>query len=507
MEKKVLLINPNIPSLRTWRLNLPMSLLYVGTYLSRKGYRVDIVDGCNIEDKSIFFSSIKQELGGSIAVGLTVMTEQVANAIEVSRYIRELNPSVPIIWGGVHPTLYTEQTVSAGYVDYTVVGEGEITAYELLQAIEDGQSFNEVKGIAFQDSDTGKVIVTGSRELMDVNELPSLDWGLMEGIKPGVSIKEASELTGRGLFIQTSRGCPHQCTFCIDPVLKIRYRFREADLVLKDIENLLKLGTDRIYFIDDNFFTNKSRLLEILNGVERRGLNFKWFGNVRADYFTPHYLNLELLSKVKQCGCERVSIGAESGSQRILDKLKKNITPEQILNAARLLDKVGIKCDFSFMTGLPGEEVDDIKSTLRVIEEIRKIDSASYFGIIGPQIYRPYPGSELYFECLKSGMKEAETLEGWINNPYLKGEFDLKNSDQEMFPWVNYPLEELSKLAFYAWLSGIKLRFPLLNKLLRKIGSIRCRKLYFKYPVLKRIHNILSKNKRLVKFMARKRAM
>lgn len=507
MAKKVLLINPDIPSLRTWRLNLPMSLLYIGSYLLDKGYSVRIIDNCNIEDNSVFFSRINQELGDSMAVGITVMTEQVANAIEVSRYIRELNPSIPIIWGGVHPTLYTEQTVRAGYVDYAVVGEGEITAYELLRAIENNQSCNRIKGIAFQDRDTGKVTVTGSREFMDVNELPSLDWGLLEGIQPGVSVKEASELTGRGLFIQTSRGCPHQCTFCIDPVLKIRYRYREADLVLNDIENLLRLGTDRIYFIDDNFFTNKSRLLQILKRVEERGLQFKWFGNVRADYFTPNYLTLEVLSRVKRCGCERVSIGAESGSQRVLDKLKKNITPEQILDAARLLDKVGIKCDFSFMMGLPGEEIDEIKSTLRVIEEIRKIDSSSYFGIVGPQIYRPYPGSELYFECLKSGMKEPGTLEGWINNPYLKGEFDLKNSDQEMFPWVNYPLEELSKLAFYAWLSGIKLRFPLINGLLRKIGSMRCKKLYFKYPVLKKMHGVLTKNRTLVKFMARKKAM
>ena len=104
-------------------------------------------------------------------------------------------------------------------------------------------------------------------------------------------------------------------------------------------------------------------------------------------------------------------------------------------------------------------------------------------------------------------MKEPNALEGWVNSPYLKGEFDLKNSDQDLFPWVEYPLEELSKLAFYAWLSGVKLRFPLLNKLLRRIGSIRCRKLYFKYPILKRIHHVLSRNKRLVKFMARKRAM
>lgn len=507
MGKKVLLINPDIPSLRTWRLNVPMSLLYVGSHLSQKGYSVHILDNCNIGDTSEFLSRVKQELSDAMAVGLSVKTEQVSNAIEVSKYIREVNPSLPIIWGGVHPTLYPEQTARADYVDFVVRGEGEITAYELLQAIEQGATFDDVKGIVFQGSKSQDVTITGSRESMDINELLPLDWGLLEGIKPNTSITEIAELTGRGLYLQTSRGCPYRCTFCIDPILKTGYRYRRADLVLQDIERLLDLGVDRICFIDDNFFANKSRLIEILNVVEGKGLNFKWFGNVRANYFTPNYLNLELLSRVKQCGCERVSIGAESGSQRILDKLQKDITPEDILKAAKLLNKVGISCDFSFMMGLPGEEENDIKSTLRLIEEIRRIDTSSHFGIIGPQIYRPYPGSELYFECLKWGMREPDALEGWANSPYLKGEFDLKKSDQDMFPWVKYPLEELSNLAFYAWLSGIKLRFPLLNNLLRKIGSLRCRRMYFKYPILKRIYNILRSKKRVLKFMSPKRAV
>ena len=507
MGKKVLLINPNIAFRRTWRLNVPMGLLYIGSYLSQKGYNVRILDACNGKNMNKFLNRVEQELRDAMVVGLSVMTAQVSNAIEISRYIRERNPSLPIIWGGVHPTLYPEQTARSEYVDFVVRGEGEITVNELLQVMEQGGSFEKVKGIAFQSNKDQKVTVTDNREFMDINELPSIDWGLLEGIKPNTSITEMAKLTGSGLCLQTGRGCPHRCAFCINSVLKIGYRYRRADLVVKDIERLLDLGVDRIYFIDEDFFANKRRLLELMDEVEQRGLKFGWFANVRADYFRPHYLNLELLSKLKRCGCARVSIGAESGSQRILDILKKDITIEGVLKAARLLNEVGIECDFSFMMGVPGEEESDIRSTLRLIEEIRRVDASLCFDIIGPQIYRPYPGSELYLECLKWGMKEPNTLEGWAYSPYLKSEFDLKKSDQDMFPWVKYPLEDLSSLAFYAWLSGIKLRSSLLTKLLRKIGSLRCRRLQFKYPLLRKIHNILTRKSWVLKFMSPKRVV
>ena len=124
MSKKVLLINPHIASLRTWRLNVPVGLLYLGSYLSHKGYNVYILDACNVEKKSELLERLKQELSDAMVVGLSVMTDQVANAIEISRYIRERNPSLPIIWGGVHPTLYPELTAKSEYVDFVVLGEG-----------------------------------------------------------------------------------------------------------------------------------------------------------------------------------------------------------------------------------------------------------------------------------------------------------------------------------------------------------------------------------------------
>lgn len=488
MNKRILLINPGFQG-KSKGLNIPLGLMCVGSCLFHQGYNVNILDANNAKQAKGFFNKIRQELSNAVRVGLSVMSAQIPHALEISKHIRQCDPSIPIIWGGVHPTLYPVQTAKSEYVDFVVKGEGEITSFELLAAIEGGKNFREVKGIAFQDREHQEVIVTDDRELMDMNRLPPIEWQLLEDIRHIGSLREVDKLTLLGIPLQTSRGCPHRCAFCIDPILKQKYRLRETDLVLRDIERLIDLGVERIYFIDENFFVNKKRVMEIADGIEKRALNFQWSGSVRADYFRTNHLNLDLLVKLRRSGCKRVGIGAESGSQKILDKLKKDITAENILNAAELLSEAGISANFSFMIGLPRETADDVKKTLQLIGEITSIDTA--FKILGPQIYRPYPGSELYFQCLRLGMKEPNTLTEWADSPYI--ERDISPKHAYMYPWIEYPIEDLHNLIFYASLLGINVRYSPITKLVRRIASARCKAFYFKYPVEREIFNGLDR--------------
>lgn len=466
-----------------------MGLMYVGSYLFHQGYSVKILDAHNPKQAKGFFDKIRHELSDALGVGLSVMSAQIPHALKISRYIRECDPSIPIIWGGVHPTLYPVQTAKSEYVDFVVKGEGENTTFELVRAIQGDNNFREVKGIAFQDREHQEVIVTDDREPVDMNSLPPIEWQLLEDIRHIGSLREVDKLTLRGIPLQTSRGCPHRCAFCINPILRQKYRFRETDLVLKDIERLIDLGVERIYFIDETFFVNKRRLIEIVDGIEERALNFQWFGNVRADYFRTNYLNLDLVLKLGKSGCKRVGIGAESGSQKILDKLKKDITTDDIINAAELLSQAGIKAELSFMIGLPGEKMDDAKKTLRLIKKLTQIDTA--FQIIGPQVYRPYPGSELYFECLELGMKEPNTLAEWASSPYIQKEISPR--DYCMYPWINIPMGDINNLPFYVQLLGVNLRYAPVAKIVRGLASIRCEAFYFKYPVERKIYNGLSR--------------
>ena len=488
VNKGVLFINPMLQG-KLEGLNRPMGLMCVGSYLFHHGYDVNILDANNANSLSGFVDKVREELSNAVCVGISVMSAQIPHALEISNIIRRLDPLMPIIWGGVHPTLYPLQTAESECVDFVIRGEGEITTFELVRAIQGDKNFTEVKGIAFRDKRHQEVIVTGEREFLDMNQLPTIEWQLLEDIRRIHSLSKVDKLTLRGIPLQTSRGCPHRCAFCINPILKQRYRYRESDLVLNDIKRLTSLGVERIYFIDETFFINKRRLIERVDGIEDRALNFQWFGNVRSDYFRKNYLDLSLLLKVKGSGCERLGIGAESGSQKILDYLKKDTTTEDIMNAARLLSKAGIKATFSFMIGLPGETSNDAKMTLHLIKELTQIDTG--FQIIGPQVYRPYPGSELYFECLELGMKEPNTLVEWASSPYIQSEISPQH--YYMYPWIDIPMRDINNLPFYVLVLGANLRCVPIARIVQGLASKRCELFYFKYPIEKQIHSGLKR--------------
>lgn len=488
MKKKVLLINPSLTEKTTW-FNSPVSLLCLGSWLSHKGYEVRILDALNVKHTATLFQNIESELPGALCVGLSVMSAQVPSALEISRFVQQYDSHIPIIWGGVHPTLYPEQTARSGFVDFVVKGEGEITLCELLEAIakNDFQP-DSIPGLAFKTGNND-VMLTPERGFLDMNESPATDWDLVKALKPGSSLQDISQETENGLPILSSRGCPHRCTFCINSVTKLRYRYRRTDLVLDEIEGLIALGVDRIWFVDEVFFANRRRVRELLDGIEERHLNFRWFISARADYFRYDHLSSDDLSRLKKCGCAVVAIGAESGAQRILDMLKKDITVEDTLNAARRLSKAGIEAKFSFMIGLPNEKENDYKQTLQLIEQITKIDDS--FTIMGPQIYRPYPGSQLYLECLRRGLREPGSVDEWVSSPYIHLEYSRRSYYHEsLYPWVEYP-GDLTNLVFYADLVGVRLRWKPMTKLVRLIGSIRCRKFYFRYPVAKKIFGLI----------------
>lgn len=473
MTNKVLLINPRLPQ-RTVRLNVPLSLLFLGTWLSANGYEVNILDAVNYNNDNKFYNRVMEEIGnGVLLVGLSVMTAQIKSAVDIVKYIREESTNyINIVWGGVHPTLYPDQVISIGrewqnynYADYVVKGEGEYATLKILDAIKSKHMLNSR-------------IVQGD-ELFDINLLPHPDLSLIEDIRKVNNIKELTKQVGIGLPILSSRGCPHSCNFCVNSVSKIKYRFRSSELVLGDIEHLVKAGATETMFADEDFFANKRRLIEIINGIEDKGLKFRWFGTARADYFRDHHINFELAKRLKESGCQQLGIGVESGSQRVLDMINKGITINDSLHAAELLNKVGIDVSFSYMNGIPDETSSEIEKTLDLVTKISSINNN--FRVLGPFIFRPYAGSVLYQRCIELGMQEPESLSEWADSPYLGDELTLE--DYDMFPWVQYPIKKLVRLNFYAWMSGLKVRWSWLTKIIRKIGQWRCQRRFFLFPI------------------------
>lgn len=448
-----------------------MGLLSIGSVLSQHDYNVKILDG--ILGKVDLASELNQiNPQETLFVGISSMTAQLPSAIKVAAIIREKYPPLPIVWGGVHATLFPEETCADSLVDIVVIGEGEYTCLELAEALSGQKEISSIKGIVYKNSE-GKTIFTGNRNHHDLDALPfpnyelfNLDDYLYRAIIDKENIKNRKY--GRMLSIHSGMGCPYKCTFCINTTVyregkyytKSPYRGKSATRLLDEIEILLgKYKVDFIDFVDENFLVDKNRFFKFLDGIEERKFKFSWFVGARANYFNPNYLTSNVISRASVLGCVMMGIGAESGSQRVLDFLKKGISVEQIEHAARLLNNHCIVSEFSFMIGLPYETSDDMLKTISFVKKLRKI--GPYVGTQSPQLYRPIPGGELFNECVKLGFVAPKNIREWTSEKLqASGYLDL-----DKLPWVKRDNKTIVIIRYVTTiLSTIKFRWWLIDK-------------------------------------------
>ncbi|MBU1255315.1 B12-binding domain-containing radical SAM protein [Patescibacteria group bacterium] len=416
---KILLINPifNIPK-ENYDSSISVGLLCLASYLDEKGIEVKMVDG--VRQKN-YLDLIKKELPQVDFVGISAMTTQVKPALEISKIVKDFNKDLPVIWGGLHPTFFPEETVEHPLIDIVVIGEGEETLLEIVQE----KPFQNIKGIAFKGNNS--VQVNSERPFLNFEDLPLPKWNLVP--------KEILENLAL-IPTHTSRGCPHRCTFCVNAIRKNRWRARNPEDVLKDLEIIVSqpyFKNKPIRFWDEDFFVDKERAMDIIHGMIEKNLNLNWETTIRADYLDEDFLDNNSMVDLKKSGCYLLSFGAESGSSKILKKIKKGVTIEQILNSAKRCLKHKIIPQYSFMVGLPGEIRKDVKQTIKLIDQLIKL--SPNIQILGPQAFRPYPGSSLYEECLLSGWSAPQTLEQWAELM----ENELNYLSPQNFPWVKDP--------------------------------------------------------------------
>ncbi|MFA5126633.1 MAG: radical SAM protein [Patescibacteria group bacterium] len=413
---KILLINPpfNIAK-ENYDSSVSVGLLSIATYLDSRGIKVEILDG--VRQKN-YLELIKQKAPHYDYIGLSVMTTQLAHAIEASQLIRQINPKAVIIWGGTHPTFFTEQTIAHPLVDLACFGEGELTALDIVQ----GKEWSGIDGIAYKQA--GEVKINPLRTLHDPAKMPLFKWDLVP-----------EEILHNLYLIPslTSRGCPHRCTFCINAILKNRWRFRTAEQVLEDLRIIKSqpyFKDKKLRFWDENFFVDIKRARAIIEGMIKENLIIPWETTVRANYIRPGMIDDDFMAKLKKSGCYLLSFGAESGSPSILSKIKKDVTPEEIIYSAKSCLKHGIIPQYSFMIGLPGESRADMMMTLGLIDDLIKLGEDVQ--ILGPQAFRPYPGSELYEECLAAGWQAPQSVNAWAELVHN----ELSYLTVQNFPWV-----------------------------------------------------------------------
>ncbi len=406
----VLLIYPHMRMLSPL---FPYSMLPLAGVLLEAGHRATILDA-QVQDLS------ETDPGRFDVVGISTLTGyQIAGALKAAAYVRERAPGVPIVWGGVHPSLAPAQTVRHPLVDVVVRGEGEQTLLNLVAALESGSPLREVTGLTLLED--GEIVETADTPFIDLDELPYSPYHL---IKPELY----PHFTGdpSWMFYETSRGCPHDCGFCYNQtVQKRKWRAKSVPRVLGELEYILDtLGPDSVMPIDDNFSVSSRRVAEIAGGMIERGRVFEWSMNSRFDYAVDY--DSDFLRVLKRAGVWNISFGGESGSQRMLEKMCKGITPEMMRKSVKIIGDSGIECAVMFMAGFPQESDEDFEATMDLMDELAMIDPELQQRIT---VFTPFPSTAMYEEALAHGFREPGSLEAWSsygygvveNCPWLEG--------------------------------------------------------------------------------------
>ncbi len=499
-KKTVLLINPHHH--RSWRygesvFSFPIGIMYLGTALKHAGYVPVIVDAC-IDER--FQDSIRTRLPETLYVGISAMTPQVPHACEIATFIRTISPETPIVWGGIHPSLYPSTCLDSR-CDVAVIGEGDRTCVELAEAYSRGLTpdrMTDIDGLAW--ADRGAVVMSPPRRLIDMDSLPDVDYSMIDAERYIESYVIQEKRKARVIPVHAARGCPWHCTFCINTTLNAerRYRARSPEHLMAEMESLIsRFRLDGIMFQDEEFFANRGRVLGILDIIESRKLNhIRYYATSRVNHFRPGYIDRAFLQRLKACGFVDLVFGFESGSRHCLEIIQKEISVEQGLYAARLLAAEEFHTVWGFIMALPGESRQDLIRTLRIMEQLRKINPRSYF--IGPQVFRPYPGSELYRQALAAGMTEPATLDEWSRQPFTaEGRIDhmslpwVRETDVELIRMINF-IAPVYYNHHYLTESPVSALFHLLLRILFKLRlDLNCWHLPFEHRLRASVAGIL----------------
>jgi radical SAM superfamily enzyme YgiQ (UPF0313 family) len=376
----------------------PLGTLYAASFLRENGYKVSLFDTMFSEypeEVIPVLEKIKPDFFVIYDDGFNYLTKMcltnMRNAAFKMIRLAKANGCTVIV-SSSDATDRFEMYLDAG-ADFILLGEAEVTLLKLVNGIQKNETdFFNIEGLAFLNNDT--IVKTVKRSVMkDLDQLPFPAWDIID-IEP----YRQSWMKHAGYFsmnVATTRGCPFKCNWCAKPIYGNRYNTRSPQNVVNELIMLkAKFQFDHIWFCDDIFGLKPGWIKEFADLIEKEKLSFKFKMQGRVDLLLKEN-NIKDLSRA---GCDNIWMGAESGSQKILDAMDKGTTVQQIFEATRLLKKNKIKPSFFIQFGYPGETYEDIKKTIAMINKLLPYE-------IGISVSYPLPGT-VFYEKVKSELKE-----------------------------------------------------------------------------------------------------
>lgn len=385
LKKKIALVRPDVPAdfpLGRMKSTLPLGLLVIAGCLQEAGYSVCIIDD-HLERRGADWVAEQARIQQVDAVGISVNLATVQTAADICKAIKPLH--IPVFVGGPEVTAnldYVMQTIDA---PFAIQGEGEETVPEFLHELFGEQLFHRVGGLSYRDGQDETFIINERRPWIDMDTIPLLPYNLVCLDRYDRSYAEFN--AGKVEVLNTSRGCPFQCTFCSNKyVWSNRYRAMSPQRMLEHVRHALH-STDAagIYFREDHFTLDARRVKEFCRLIQEEGLAFEWGCESRVNG-----LSLELVKDMRQAGLSSMWFGIESGSDVVLERLKKGTTVEQVREAVRICRQAGVNVGFSVMLGIPGETREDLQKTIDLVFELKPdwVYWAAFLGLPGSALYK-----------------------------------------------------------------------------------------------------------------------
>lgn len=387
----------------------PLGTLYAAALLRSNGYEVSLFDTMFAHGAEEVIEHLEQHSPKFFVIyddGFNYLTKMCLTnmreaAFKMSKLAKEKDCTVII--SSSDSTDHFEKYLQQG-ADFILIGEAEQTLLQLVTAINNNENnFSAIQGLAYLQN--GIAIKTINRNVMrDLDALPLPAWDL-------VNIMPYREMwmKSSGYFsmnMGTTRGCPFKCNWCAKPIYGNRYNSRSPQHVVNELKLLKEqFSFDHIWFCDDIFGLKPGWVKQFADLIEKENLRFRFKIQARADLL----LQDDYVNDLARAGCDNIWMGAESGSQRILDAMDKGITIEQIYAATKLLKKHGIKPSFFIQFGYPGETKEDIRKTINMINELLPAE-------LGISVSYPLPGT-VFYEKVKAELKEKSN---WTDSDELK---------------------------------------------------------------------------------------
>jgi len=347
-------------------------------------------------------------------VGISVLTVKVPSALRIASLCHIAYRKIPVVVGGEHPTARPEDLLKDDNVDFAVRGEGERTMCEVVDTLDSGGRLEGIDGLFFKRR--RRICHNKNRALIE-----NLD-GLPIPARNALANKETYRPVDFGL-IMGSRGCPYRCAFCPNQNLwGRRVRFRSISGIVDEIKSVKETySTEYFSFRDYSFSVDPKWTMELCKRIREEKLDIQWECTTR-----PDLVNEEIISMMKDAGCTTIRIGIESGSDRVLNEIRKDLSLKETKAAARILNRHNLYWTAYFMFGLPSETKEDVEKTLALIDEIDP-------PFVTMARYTPIPGSEMYEALVGEGrIRESEADWGQWSNQWLQKSF-TKAMSQEQF--------------------------------------------------------------------------